>query len=135
MSPKNLDWILDEHILSLAGTKRALLLSGDGLTTASSQGVDREMADRMSAAVSGLQSLSRGSAEFADCQNSPWQQTMVEYGGGYIFLMAAGDGAYLAVSSSERADVGAISYAMEKTIARLGQEMNVPSRGTAGTVS
>ncbi|NIY65511.1 roadblock/LC7 domain-containing protein [Streptomyces malaysiensis] len=135
MHRNNLDWILDEHILNLDGTKRALLLSGDGLTMASSQGIDRAMAERMSAAVSGLQSLSRGSAEFANCEDSPWQQTMIEYGGGYIFLMAAGEGAYLAVSAAEGADVELVSYAMEKTIARLGQEMGVASRGTAGAVS
>ena len=121
--------------MNLAGTKRALLLSGDGLTVASSQGIDRDMAERMSAAVSGMQSLSRGSAEFADCQSSPWQQTMIEYEGGYIFLMAASEGTYLAVSASEGADVEVISYAMEKAIARLGQEMGIGSRGTAGAVS
>ncbi|MFE5162656.1 roadblock/LC7 domain-containing protein [Streptomyces sp. NPDC056697] len=135
MDRNNLIWILDEHILNLNGTKRALLLSGDGLKTASSQGVDRDMADRMSAAISGMQSLSRGSAEFADCQNSPWQQTMIEYGDGYIFFMAAGEGAYLAVSTTEQADVEAVSYAMEKAIARLGREMGVEPRGTAGAVS
>ncbi|MEU1906539.1 roadblock/LC7 domain-containing protein [Streptomyces hygroscopicus] len=134
-SHPNLGWILDEHILPLAHTKRALLLSADGLTIASSQGVDRELAERMAAAVSGLQSLSREAAEFADCQQQPWELTMIQYGEGHLFLMAAAQGTYLAVSASKKADIEAISYTMEKTIDRLGQEMGVGSRDTSGTGS
>ncbi|WP_432012735.1 roadblock/LC7 domain-containing protein [Streptomyces cucumeris] len=130
-----LGWILDEHILPLADTKRALLLSSDGLMVACSQGVGADLADRMSAAVSGLQSLSCEAAEFADCERDPWELTVIEYGGGYVFLMAAAEGTFLAVSAAKNADVEAVSYAMEKTVGRLGQAMGIASRDSADAVS
>ncbi|MFG2191916.1 roadblock/LC7 domain-containing protein [Streptomyces sp. NPDC048639] len=128
-----LGWILDENILRLPHTLRAVLLSADGLTAASSEGVERDMADRMAAAVSGMQSLSREAAEFADCQESPWELTMIQYTDGFIFTMAAGPGTFLAVATTADADVEAVSYAMEKAIDRLGHEMSLPARDSAGS--
>ncbi|MER6011063.1 roadblock/LC7 domain-containing protein [Streptomyces bluensis] len=132
-SISDLGWVLDD-LVRLPHTLHALLLSADGLRAASSQGVDRDMADRLSAAVSGMQALSGQAAEFANCENEPWELTMIQYQGGYIFIMAAGQGTYLSVSASKDADVEAVSYAMEKTIDRLGQEMNLAARnGQDGT--
>ncbi|MGP3950799.1 roadblock/LC7 domain-containing protein [Streptomyces sp. 7N604] len=127
-----LGWILDENILRLPHTLRALVLSADGLTAASSEGVDRDLADRMAAAVSGMQSLSREAAEFANCQDDPWELTMIQYAGGFIFTMAAGPGTYLVVAATQDADVEAVSYAMEKAVDRLGHEMNLPARDVEG---
>lgn len=124
----DLGWILDEHILRLPHTLRALVLSADGLKIVSSQGIEVDMADRLAANISGMQALSREAAEFADCAGGPWEMTMIKYGRGYLFIMAAGSGTYLAVSAGQDADVEAVSYAMEKTIDRLGQEMNVAAR-------
>lgn len=124
----DLGWILDEHILRLPHTLRALVLSADGLRIVSSQGIEVDMADRLAANISGMQALSREAAEFADCAGGPWEMTMIKYGRGYLFIMAAGSGTYLAVSASQNADVEAVSYAMEKTIDRLGREMNVAAR-------
>lgn len=124
----DLGWILDEHILRLPHTLRALVLSADGLKIVSSQGIEVDLADRLAANISGMQALSREAAEFADCAGGPWEMTMIKYGRGYLFIMAAGSGTYLAVSAGQDADVEAVSYAMEKTIDRLGQEMNVAAR-------
>ncbi|MDX6349386.1 MAG: hypothetical protein QOF84_4176 [Streptomyces sp.] len=123
-----LGWILDEHILRLPHTLRALVLSADGLRIFTSQDAEPDMADRLAANVSGMQALSREAAEFADCKGGPWEMTMIKYGSGFLFIMAAGAGTYLAVSASKDADAEAVSYAMEKTIDRLGQEMNVAAR-------
>ena len=54
-------WILDE-LLRTPHTLRALLLSADGLRAAWSEGFDLDLADRMAAAVSGLQSVSSQTA-------------------------------------------------------------------------
>lgn len=127
----DLGWILDEHILRLPHTLRALVLSADGLRIVSSQGIEVDMADRLAANISGMQALSREAAEFADCAGGPWEMTMIKYGNGYLFIMAAGSGTYLAVSAGQNADVEAVSYAVEKAIDRLGQEMNVAARDSA----
>lgn len=113
-------------------TSRALLLSADGLTAATSHDVDRDMADRVSAAVSGMQSLSKTAAEFADCPLDEPELIIVQYRGGYLFVVAAGSGTYLAVSAESAADGGALSYAMEKTVDRIGREMNLATRDTGG---
>ncbi|MGW8764319.1 roadblock/LC7 domain-containing protein [Streptomyces sp. NPDC055815] len=133
-SLSNLGWVLDD-LVRLPYTLHALLLSADGLRAASSQGVDRDMADRMSAAVSGMQALSGQAAEFANCQSAPWELTMIQYRDGYIFIMAAGQGTYLAVSAGKEADVESVSYAMEKAIGRVGQEMYLAARNGQGGVS
>ena len=126
-----LGWILDEHLLRLPHTLHALLLSSDGMVAAASRDVPREIAERMAATASGLQSLSRQGAEFAACENSPWELTMIKFADGYLYLMAAGTGTYLVVSTSDKADVEAVSFAMEKTVDRLGQEMAITSRNTS----
>lgn len=125
-----LGWILDEHLLRLPHTLHALLLSADGMVAATSQDVPRDMAERMAATASGLQSLSRQGAEFAACEDSPWELTMIKFSDGYLYLMAAGTGTFLVVSTSDKADVEAVSFAMEKTVDRLGQEMAITSRNS-----
>lgn len=130
-----LGWVLDEHLLRHPHTLRALLLSSDGMVAATSKDLDRDMADRMAAAISGMQALSREAAEFADCRREPWELTMIQYGRGYLFVMAAGASTYLALSATQEADVEALSYAMEKTVDRLGQEMSLATRGAAGAGS
>jgi predicted regulator of Ras-like GTPase activity (Roadblock/LC7/MglB family) len=129
----DLGWILDE-LLRTPHALRAILLSSDGLMSASSQGVERDMADRMAAVVSGMQALSREAAEFADCDGA-WEMTMIQYGAGYLFVMAAGDGSYLAVSADGDADVENVSYAMEETVDRLGQQLGIASRVATGNGS
>ncbi|MFF2526622.1 roadblock/LC7 domain-containing protein [Streptomyces liangshanensis] len=129
----DLGWILDE-LLRTPHTLRAILLSSDGLMSAASEGVERDMADRMAAAVSGMQALSREAAEFADCEGA-WEMTMIQYRGGYLFAMAAGDGSYLALSADGDADVENVSYAMEETVDRLGQQLGIASRVVTGAGS
>lgn len=48
--------------------------------------------------------------------------------------MAAGPGAYLAVSAGESVDMEAVSYRMQKLVDRLGKELGTPPRQDAGAV-
>ncbi|KUN57793.1 dynein regulation protein LC7 [Streptomyces canus] len=123
----NLSWILNE-LLDILHARHALVLSADGLTVASSDGVNRNLADRIAASVSGLQSLSRSAGEFVTEDNTVWQQTMVQYQDGYLFVIAAGSGSHLVVSAGSQVDIEAISYRMEKTVERLGDPLSVAPR-------
>lgn len=129
----DLGWILDE-LLRTPHTLRAILLSSDGLMSASSRDVERDMADRMAAAVSGMQALSREAAEFADAEGA-WEMTMIQFRSGYLFVMAAGDGSYLALSAGGDADVENVSYAMEETVDRLGRQLGIATRVVTGAGS
>lgn len=123
----DLGWMLDEA-LRVPEARHAILLSADGMLRAHSRGIHRDEADRQAAALSGLQSISRSTSEFAGPAETPWRQTLVEFDGGYVFLVAAGPGAYLAVSASENVDMEAVTYAMQKLVDRLGKEMTSPPR-------
>ncbi|WP_069813927.1 roadblock/LC7 domain-containing protein [Streptomyces sp. TP-A0874] len=122
-----LGWMLDE-VLKVPEARHAILLSADGMLRAHSQGISRDEADRQAAALSGLQSISRSTAEFTSRENSPWQQTLVEFVDGYVFLVAAGAGAYLAVSATPNVDMEAVTYRMQKLVDRLGKELTTPPR-------
>ncbi|MGX1881772.1 roadblock/LC7 domain-containing protein [Streptomyces sp. NPDC055287] len=125
-----LGWMLDE-VLKVPEARHAILLSADGMLRAHSRGIARDEAERQAAALSGLQSISRSTAEFCAQESSPWQQTLVEFVDGYVFLVAAGAGAYLAVSATQNVDMEAVTYGMHKLVDRLGKELTSPPRQDA----
>ncbi|MDH2390903.1 MULTISPECIES: roadblock/LC7 domain-containing protein [Streptomyces] len=126
-----LGWMLDE-VLRVPHARHAILLSADGMLRAHSADIDRDDAERLAAGLSGVQSISRSTAEFCDRPDTPWRQTLIEFAHGYVFLVAAGTGAYLAVSTSDRVDMEAVTYRMHKLVDRLGRELTSPARQDAG---
>jgi predicted regulator of Ras-like GTPase activity (Roadblock/LC7/MglB family) len=127
-----LAWMLDD-VLQIPEARHALLLSADGLVRAHSAGIGRDEADRQAAGLAGLQSTSRGTAEFVGNAGAPWRQTLIEFDDGFVFLIAAGEGAYLAVSASAQVDVEAVTFRMHKLVGRLGQELTSPARHSGST--
>ncbi|MCC9312135.1 roadblock/LC7 domain-containing protein [Kitasatospora sp. RB6PN24] len=129
----DLGWMLDD-VLMVPHARHAILLSADGLLRAHSAGITRDEADRQAAALAGVQSISRSTAGFLGGDSGPWRQSLIEFAGGYVFLVAAGPGAYLAVSAGESVDMEAVSYRMQKLVDRLGKELGTPPRQDAGAV-
>ncbi len=69
--------------------------------------------------ASGLASLTLGAAR---CFNAePVIQTIVEMGGGYLFVTSIGEGSVLAVFAQPQCDIGMIGYEMTLLVARVGQ--------------
>ena len=126
-----LGWMLDDA-LTVPGARHAILLSADGMLRAHSQGIGRDEADRQAAALSALQSISRSTAEFANHSDSAWRQTLIEFADGFVFLIAAGPGAYLAVSAAADVDMEAVTFRMHKLVDRLGKELTTPPRQGMG---
>ncbi|MBA9006892.1 MULTISPECIES: roadblock/LC7 domain-containing protein [Thermomonospora] len=125
-----LGWMLDEA-LRMPEARHAILLSADGLLMAHSQRISRDEAERQAAGMSGLQSLARATAEFCgDDPDTTWRQTVTEFDDGYVFLVAAGEGAYLAVSASPQVDMEAVSFRLQELVQRLGKELSTPPRRT-----
>ena len=122
-----LGWMLDDA-LRMPETRHAVLLSADGLLMAYSERIGRDDAERHAAGMSGLQSLARASAEFCGDAGSVWRQTVTEFDGGFVFLVAAGPGAYLGVSTTERVDMEAVSFRLQELVQRLGRELSAPPR-------
>ncbi|MGH3801786.1 MAG: roadblock/LC7 domain-containing protein, partial [Pseudonocardiaceae bacterium] len=78
-----LDWLVNDFIRDTPGVLHALVVSGDGLLLASSANVDSMLGDQLSAATSGLVSLSRGAAQLLSLD--PVSQIIIEMTGGYLF--------------------------------------------------
>jgi predicted regulator of Ras-like GTPase activity (Roadblock/LC7/MglB family) len=127
-----LGWMLDDA-LKMPETHHAVLLSADGLLIAHSQRIERDDADRHAAGMAGLQSLARSTAEFCGNSRTTWRQTVSEFDGGYVFLVAAGPGAYLAVSTSEHVDMEAVSFRLQELVQRLGKELRTLPRQNTTT--
>jgi predicted regulator of Ras-like GTPase activity (Roadblock/LC7/MglB family) len=123
----DLSWMLDSA-LEVPGARHAILISADGLLMARSQGVRRDEADTVAAAMSGIQSLSRTMASFCGGPHMSWRQTLVEFDGGWVFLISAGEGAYLAVSSALDVDMADITFRMQQLVGQLGKAMTTPPR-------
>lgn len=123
----DMSWMLDSA-LEVPGARHALLVSADGLLMARSRDVGTDQADTVAAAMSGMQSLSRQLGDFCDGPSFNWRQTVVEFDGGWIFLIAAGEGAYLAVSASTDVDMADITFRMQQLVGQLGKVLTSPPR-------
>ncbi|GAA1896733.1 roadblock/LC7 domain-containing protein [Streptantibioticus ferralitis] len=130
-SNDRLGWMLDDA-LAVPGARHAILLSADGMLRAHSRGISRDESERQAAALAGLQSISRSTAEFCDHPDTAWRQTLIEFVDGFVFLVAAGPGAYLAVSAAADVDMEAVTFRMHKLVDRLGKELTSPPRQDVG---
>ncbi len=123
----DLSWMLDSA-LEVPGARHALLVSADGLLMARSNSVDKDDADTVAAAMSGMQSLSRTVAGFCDGPGTQWRQTLIEFGGGWVFLISAGEGAYMALSAAHDVDMADITFRMQQLVGQLGKVLTTPPR-------
>lgn len=127
----DLSWMLDSA-LEVPGARHAILVSADGLLMARSNEVERDQAETVAAAMSGMQSLSRTVSGFCDPHpDMRWRQTLIEFDGGWVFLIAAGEGAYLALSATADVDMADISFRMQQLVGQLGKVLTTPPRENA----
>ncbi|HEY6422810.1 MAG TPA: roadblock/LC7 domain-containing protein [Pseudonocardiaceae bacterium] len=125
-APGQLDWLVTDFARSTPGVLHALVVSGDGLALASSERVDTMLADQLSAATSGLVSLSRGAAQLLNL--SPVNQTIIEMTGGYLFATSISQGSTLAVVAHRHCDMGMVGYEMTMLASRVGHALTPAPR-------
>ncbi|WP_371359825.1 roadblock/LC7 domain-containing protein [Streptomyces sp. TP-A0875] len=109
------------------GIEMIVVLSADGLRIARYSG-DPDAADRVAAACAGLQSLAAAVAHEIPSSDGRMKLVVIEIGGGYFYLMAAGPNAYLAVLSDVRCEPGRMSNRMADLVARIGPHLTSPAR-------
>jgi predicted regulator of Ras-like GTPase activity (Roadblock/LC7/MglB family) len=127
----DLSWVLND-VLSVRGARHAILVSADGLLMERSSEIGRDEAETNAAAMSSMQSLSRAAAGFVGAGHGVWKQTLLEYDGGWVFLIAAGSGAYMAVSAALDVDMELMSIRMQQQVAALGRALSAEPRHRAG---
>ncbi|MFD8569593.1 roadblock/LC7 domain-containing protein [Streptomyces sp. NPDC057694] len=123
----DLSWMLDDA-LKIPHARHAVLISADGLQMSRTAEIGRDDADKVAAAVAGLQSLSRTIGFFCGDDRETWRQTLIEFDGGWVFLNAAGGGSYLAVAADAEVDMQDITYRMQQLVNRLGKAMGAARR-------
>lgn len=121
-----LDWLLTSFMEGTPGVRHTLVVSGDGLLLAASEGIDTMLGDQLSAATSGLVSLARGAAQLLSL--APVSQTIVEMSGGYLFMTSISQGSTLAVVAERQCDMGLVGYEMTMLAARVGHALTPASR-------
>jgi predicted regulator of Ras-like GTPase activity (Roadblock/LC7/MglB family) len=122
----DLTWLVDDLVDRLAEVRHAVVLSADGLRNTSSQGLGREDAEHLSAVAAGVQSLARGVGKHFNAGEV--RQTVVEMDDAFLFVIAAGHGACLAVMSAADADVGLVAYEMAMLVTRAGEYLATRAR-------
>ncbi|MGW2637043.1 roadblock/LC7 domain-containing protein [Streptomyces sp. NPDC001348] len=130
MNP-DLSWVMDD-VLEVRGARHAILVSADGLLMQRSRDILRDDAERNAAAMSSIQSLCRSVAPFVGGGKGVWKQTLIEFDGGWIFLIAGGSGSYLAVSAALDVDMEAMSMRMQKTASAMKSGLSAMPRLNTG---
>ncbi|MFE5399905.1 roadblock/LC7 domain-containing protein [Streptomyces sp. NPDC056580] len=125
----DLSWMLEDIVHNVPKARHAVLLSADGLPRGATDGMDQKDVRTISAAMAGMQSLSRATSHFAGPgADRQWNQTIIEFSHGWIFLIGAGQGAYLAAAAAPDVDMQQISFRMHRLVARLGNNLTSPPR-------
>ncbi|MBY8345700.1 roadblock/LC7 domain-containing protein [Streptomyces spinosirectus] len=125
----DLSWMLEDIVTNVPKARHAVLLSADGVPLGASEGLVSKDVRTISAAMAGMQSLSRATSHFIEPVKDPrWHQTIIEFSHGWIFLIGAGEGAYLAAAAEPDVDIQQISFRMHRLVARLGNNLTSPPR-------
>jgi predicted regulator of Ras-like GTPase activity (Roadblock/LC7/MglB family) len=127
---KGLTWLLRGLVERVPGTRSAVLLSSDGLTTAA-HGVDPNDADHLAAIASGLFSIARSAAtKFGDSDGV--RQVVAELDDRLLFVSSAGYGSVLTVLANRDADAGVLGYEMSQMVKSVRPFLATPTRQAAG---
>lgn len=115
---RNFNWLLDNFVQNSAGVCDAVAVSSDGLLMAMSRTLDRAGAERVAAIISGLVSLSKGSAKAFGWE--PVHQVVVAMEGGYLFVSSISDGSNLGVVANAGCDIGLVGYQTNLLLEKIG---------------
>jgi predicted regulator of Ras-like GTPase activity (Roadblock/LC7/MglB family) len=113
---RDLAWLLDDLASRVEDFRRAVILSRDGLLLAASRDLSREDAEHLSAVAAALQSLGTGTGDRFGVGGV--RQTVIEFEGGLLFVIAAGEGSCMAALCPATADAGLVAYEMAMLVKR-----------------
>ncbi|AJE87502.1 hypothetical protein SLNWT_7126 [Streptomyces albus] len=143
---ENMTWLLRQFAAEVPGVTHAVLLSRDGLRLLDSE-VDKDWADELSAALSGMASLAANITGPSHARR-PVRQIIVERDDCLVFVQSAGRSVVfeghpgnergevdtvLAVIATADADAGRVGYEAGRLVARFAPFMKIPVRVGTGT--
>ena len=121
-----LDWLLANFARQVPDVAHAVAVSGDGLRIATSADLPVDMADQLSAVISGLASLCAGTARLMSAGSV--RQTIVDMDGGVMMVMAVGNRAVVGVLAAPGCDLGQIGYETAMLVQRVTDVLEPLSR-------
>ncbi|PGH48135.1 roadblock/LC7 domain-containing protein [Streptomyces sp. Ru87] len=125
-SDPDLDWLMQGLVERVPRTRSAVLLSGDGLSTAG-HGAEQDLADQLAAGASALYSLARGlGTQLGD--TGEVRQVVVELGSTVLFVATAGAGARMVVVADRDVDPGVMGYEMSALAKSVRGHLATPAR-------
>lgn len=130
----DMTWLL-ERLKQEKGVLHAVLLSSEGLVLASTDGLDKAVADRTAANASGLFSLGRGVSEFADMEKTKPRRLIIDLPDRCILVFGAGHRTALAVAVGAEMtspEAAVASSATLKAIAGLREVLSARERTAYG---
>jgi len=137
-APAELSWLVDDLVARIPQAQQAILVSADGLLMAAATGLrdggsaggmsnwHRDDAEHMSAVAASLFGLARAAGRHFGKGKA--RQAILEMDSGFLFVIAAGNGACLSVLADETADVGLVAYEMAMLVVRAGQHLGTSAR-------
>jgi hypothetical protein len=128
-SYRDTSWLLTNFTEEVPGVAHAVAVSSDGLLLAHSRDLPRDRGDQLAAITAGLVSLTQGAAGLLEAGGV--LQNVVEMDGGFLFLMAMGEGAALAALAARECDVGQIGYELALLVERVGNVLTPDARTVA----
>ncbi|MFI1884841.1 roadblock/LC7 domain-containing protein [Streptomyces jumonjinensis] len=136
MSQPPIDWLLQEFVDRVPGARSALVATTDGLHKGQ-YNLEGPGVDRLSAIVSGLNSLARAAGEFAtDCPDA-FRHITIETGDIVLLAVAvqglstpSGNGV-LVVIADTAADLGLVGYEMGQLTRKVPEALSTPERPAA----
>ncbi|MEU9068892.1 roadblock/LC7 domain-containing protein [Streptomyces sp. NPDC048306] len=137
-------WLLRQFASETPGVTHAVLLSRDGLRLLDSD-VDKDWADELSAAFSGIASLA-ANITGPSHKKRPARQVIIERDDCLFFVQSAGRSAVfdthpgedgevdtiLAVIATRDADAGTVGFEMGRLVQKFAPYMVIPVRGGTG---
>lgn len=115
-------WLLARFAQDTAGVIDVIAVSSDGLLMALAGDADRASSDRLSAIVSGIVSLAGGAGPSYGL--GPLNKVIVDAEGGFLVVMAMGEGALLAVVAERSASLSTVAYEAALFINRTNGMLN-----------
>lgn len=115
---KNINWLVTSFVERVPGVTEAVVVSADGLPMATSDGLDRDAADRFAAVASGFIGLAYGAA--GRFGGGAVTQILIEMENAFLFVTGISDGSCLAVVATASCDVGLVGYEMAILVEQAG---------------
>lgn len=110
--------MLSTFVERIPGVTAAAAVSADGILLSSSTTRPVDGIEQFAAITTGLTSMAVGVARCVGYDDV--EQLIVEMSGGFLFVMAVGDGSTLGVLAERECEIGTVGYEMTMLLNRVG---------------